>query len=92
MLRIILPQAIKIMMPNFINQFVISLKDTTIISVIGVLDLVQVGRVIIARNMQNFNVYIIIGIMYLAVILSLTKLANILHKLHLKSAEKPLKT
>jgi polar amino acid transport system substrate-binding protein len=80
MARIILPQAVKIMMPNFINQFVISLKDTTIVSVIGVLDLMQVGKVIIARNMQNFNVYIIIGVMYLVVILLLTKLANTLHK------------
>ncbi|MDR1448316.1 MAG: amino acid ABC transporter permease [Candidatus Ancillula sp.] len=80
MWRIILPQAVKIMMPNFINQFVISLKDTTILSIIGVLDLMQVGKIIIARNMQSFNVYIIIGIMYLVVILALTKLASLLQK------------
>lgn len=76
MQRIILPQAIKIMIPSFINQFVISLKDTTIISVIGVVELLQTGKIIVARTMQTTNVYLIIAIMYLVVITVLTKLAK----------------
>ena len=35
MRKIILPQATKLMLPNFVNQFVIALKDTTIVSAIG---------------------------------------------------------
>ncbi len=44
MQKIILPQAIKIMIPSFVNQFVISLKDTTIISVIRVVELCKLGK------------------------------------------------
>jgi len=80
MQKIILPQAIKIMVPSFVNQFVISLKDTTIISVIGVIELLQTGRIIVARNFQSFRVYLIIGIMYLVVITALTKLSKVLEK------------
>ncbi|MGL6299565.1 ABC transporter permease subunit [Streptococcus iniae] len=54
MRKVILPQAIKVMLPNFINQFVISLKDTTIVSAIGLVELFQTGKIIIARNYQSF--------------------------------------
>lgn len=80
MQKIILPQAIKIMIPSFVNQFVISLKDTTIISVIGVVELLQAGKIIVARTMQSTYVYLLIAIMYLLVITALTKLAKRLEK------------
>jgi len=80
MQKIILPQAVKIMIPSFVNQFVISLKDTTIISVIGVVELLQTGKIIVARTMQSTYVYLIIAIMYLIVITALTKLAKVLEK------------
>ena len=50
MRKIILPQATKIMLPNFVNQFVIALKDTTIVSAIGLAELFKTGKDIIARN------------------------------------------
>lgn len=80
MQKIILPQAVKIMIPSFINQFVISLKDTTIISAIGVVELLQTGKIIVARTTQSSYVYLIIAIMYLILITILTKLANRLDK------------
>ena len=80
MKKIILPQAVKIMIPSFINQFVISLKDTTIISAIGVVELLQTGKIIVARTTQSSYVYLIIAIMYLILITILTKLANRLDK------------
>ncbi|EMF0100297.1 amino acid ABC transporter substrate-binding protein/permease [Enterococcus hirae] len=80
MQKIILPQAIKIMLPSFVNQFVISLKDTTIISAIGVVELLQTGKIIVARTTQSTYVYLIIAIMYLILITILTKLAKVLEK------------
>lgn len=44
MKRVVLPQGIRIMIPSFINQFIITLKDTSILSVIGLLELTQTGR------------------------------------------------
>lgn len=80
MRRIILPQAGKIMLPNFINQFVITLKDTTIISAIGLVELFQTGKIIIARNYQSFRMYAILAVLYLIIITLLTRLAKRLEK------------
>lgn len=80
MRRVILPQAIRTMIPSYINQFVITLKDTSILSVIGIAELTQTGRIIIARNFQSFNMWLIIGIIYFVVIMALTKLSDRLEK------------
>lgn len=78
--KVILPQAVKLMLPNFINQFVISLKDTTIVSAIGLAELFYTGKIIIARNYQSFRMYAILAVMYLVIITLLTRLAKRLEK------------
>lgn len=80
MRKIILPQAFRIMIPSFVNQFVISLKDTTIISAIGLVELLQSSKIIVARNLQSFKVYFIVAIIYLVVITILTKFSKVLEK------------
>ncbi|WP_117281150.1 ABC transporter substrate-binding protein/permease [Streptococcus intermedius] len=80
MRKIILPQATKIMLPNFVNQFVIALKDTTIVSAIGLVELFQIGKIIIARNYQSFKMYAILAVFYLIIITLLTRLAKRLEK------------
>ena len=71
MRKVILPQAIRTMIPSYINQFVITLKDTSILSVIGIAELTQTGRIIIAGNYQSFKMWLIIGIIYFIVIMAL---------------------
>lgn len=80
MRKIILPQATKIMLPNFVNQFVIALKDTTIVSAIGLAELFKTGKDIIARNYQSFRMYAILAVLYLIIITLLTRLAKRLEK------------
>lgn len=80
MRKVILPQAIRTMIPSYINQFVITLKDTSILSVIGIAELTQTGRIIIARNFQSFNMWLIIGVIYFVVIMALTKLSDRVEK------------
>ena len=76
MRKIVLPQATKLMLPNFVNQFVIALKDTTIVSAIGLVELFQTGKIIIARNYQSFKMYAILAVFYLVIITLLTRLAK----------------
>ena len=76
MRRVILPQGIKIMIPSFINQFIITLKDTSILSVIGLLELTQTGKIIIARNLEGFRVWAIVAVIYLLIITILTLISN----------------
>ena len=68
MRKVIIPQAVKIMIPSMMNQFIIAIKDTSILTVIGVNELVQKGKIIVASNFKAFEVYGIIAIMYLILI------------------------
>lgn len=78
--RIIIPQAIRICIPSVVNQWCITIKDTSIISVIGLAELTKMGQTIIARTYRSFEVWIIVGIMYFVVIYLLTVLARIVEK------------
>ncbi|MBY0215041.1 amino acid ABC transporter substrate-binding protein/permease [Paenibacillus illinoisensis] len=78
MMKIVIPQAIRIMIPSFINQMVITLKDTSILSVIGLVELTQSGKIVIARTFASFDIWLTVAIMYLIVIIALTKIADYL--------------
>ncbi|MBX4173377.1 ABC transporter substrate-binding protein/permease [Weissella viridescens] len=80
MRKVVMPQGIRLTIPSFINQFIITLKDTSILSAIGIVELTQTGTLIIARNLQGFRVWLIIGAMYLIVITLLTWLSNWIEK------------
>ena len=74
--RIIIPQAIRICIPSVVNQWCITIKDTSIICVIGLAELTRMGQTIIARNYRAFEMWIIVGALYLLVIYLLTLLAR----------------
>ncbi|WP_396121400.1 amino acid ABC transporter substrate-binding protein/permease [Apilactobacillus apisilvae] len=76
MRKVVLPQGIKLIVPSFINQFIITLKDTSILSVIGIIELTQTGKIIIARNLEGFKVWAMVAIIYLIIITLLTWLSN----------------
>ena len=73
MRKIILPQAIRIVIPSVLNQFIITLKDTSILSVIGCGELMRQGQLIVSRNYQSFQTYAIVAVMYYVVVIVLTK-------------------
>lgn len=72
MSHIILPQAIKVVIPSVVNQFIISFKDTSILSVIGLSEIVKKGKEIIAYNYLSFQMWIIVAIYYVIIVSILT--------------------
>ena len=68
MLKVVLPQAIKISIPSMVNQFIIAVKDTSILSVIGLADLVNKAKVYVGKSYQFFATYILVAVYYLVVI------------------------
>ncbi|MBR4529909.1 MAG: amino acid ABC transporter permease [Lachnospiraceae bacterium] len=76
MRRIILPQAIRTMIPSIINQFIITLKDTSILSVIGFPELVNTAKNVQANTFMSFQTWAIVGVMYLIVITILSRSAK----------------
>lgn len=80
MVRVVLPQAIRTMIPSIINQFIITLKDTSILSVIGFPELVNSAKNVVANTFMSFQTWGIVAVMYLIVITLLSRAARILER------------
>lgn len=76
MRHIVLPQAIRTMIPSIINQFIITLKDTSILSVIGFPELTNMGKTISGNTFKSLQTWAIVGVMYMVVIITLSKIAK----------------
>lgn len=76
MKKVILPQAIKIMIPSLMNQFIIAIKDTSILSVISIRELMQSGQIIVGTTYRAFEIYSVVAIMYLILITILTLISK----------------
>lgn len=77
---IILPQAIKVMIPAFVNQFIVSIKDTSLLSVIGIAELTMQGQSIYASNFRAFEILSAVAVFYLILISILTLLSTYLER------------
>ena len=80
MYRVVLPQAIRTMIPSIINQFIITLKDTSILSVIGFPELVNTAKNVVANTFMSFQTWAIVAVMYLIVITALSRVAKVLER------------
>jgi glutamine transport system permease protein len=77
---VVLPQALRRMIPAFVNQFIISLKDTSLLSVIGIRELTQNGEIIISSNFRAFEIWGIVGLLYFVLIFILTRSFRLLER------------
>ena len=74
--RVVLPQAIKNMTPSIINQFIITLKDTSILSVIGFPELVNSAKNVNALTGKVFQTWAVVAVMYLIAITILSRISK----------------
>jgi polar amino acid transport system permease protein len=74
--RIILPQAIQVMVPSLINQTIMQLKNTSLVSTVAVGDLLYQGSVITAASYRPLEVYTTIAVLYFVVLFPLTLIAD----------------
>ena len=80
MRRVVLPQAIRTMIPSIINQFIITLKDTSILSVIGFPELTNMGKTISGNTFKSLQTWAVVGIMYMVVIVTLRRVAKYIER------------
>ncbi|MDD6735297.1 MAG: amino acid ABC transporter permease [Clostridiales bacterium] len=80
MLKVVLPQAIKISIPSMVNQFIITIKDSSILSVIGLADLVNRAKVYVGSSYQFFATYTVVAVYYLVIISILMIISMYLEK------------
>ncbi|MEH7086549.1 amino acid ABC transporter permease [Neobacillus drentensis] len=77
---VVLPQAFRRMLPTITNQSIISLKDTSLLSVIGIADLTQQGQIQASATFEAFKIWLAVGIIYFIIIYLLTILANFIER------------
>ncbi|WP_099160052.1 amino acid ABC transporter permease [Virgibacillus ndiopensis] len=77
---IIWPQAFKRMIPPLGNQFIISIKDTSLLSVILVPELIFQGRLIAANHFNAVEIYTTVALFYLVITLSLSFILRIVER------------
>ncbi|BDD88437.1 amino acid ABC transporter permease [Desulfofustis limnaeus] len=77
---VVWPQALKRMIPPLGNQFIISLKDTSLLVVIGVGELTRTGQEIISVNFRAFEVWLTVAIMYLVLTMTISKILSVVEE------------
>lgn len=70
--HIIFPQALRTILPPLGNDFVAMVKDSSLVSVLGVLDITQLGKLTAAGNFRYFETYNVVALIYLAMTITLS--------------------
>lgn len=63
---VVFPQALRRMIPPLGNEFIVLLKDTSLVAFLGYQELLMQGRMIVATNFRAFEIYITVALIYLA--------------------------
>lgn len=77
---IVLPQAFKRMIPPLVNQFAQTIKDTSLLAPVAVVELVYEGEIIIANTFQAFRFWAVVALLYFIIIFLITRLAGYLER------------
>ena len=80
MRRVILPQVIRSILPSVSNEFVINIKDTSVLNVIGVTELYYFAGIIKRQNCQTFQTYLVVCAIYFVLTFAVTRLLRLLEK------------
>ncbi len=72
--HIVFPQAIRTIMPPLGNDFVAMIKDSSLVSVLGVYDITQAGKITAAGNFRYFETYNVVALIYLIMTVGLSLL------------------
>lgn len=80
MFQIVLPQAFKSIMPSIVNEAINLLKGTSLVSIIGAVDLMRVGRQIMADTYLTAEPLLVVAVIYYIMVKALSILANQVEK------------
>ncbi len=80
MRSVVLPQALKNMIPSLVTQFIVLFKDTSLASIIGFMDLTKAAQVVNNREIRPFQLYLFIAMVYWICTYSMSRYARHLEK------------
>lgn len=77
---VVLPQAVRVVLPPLGNDFISMLKDSALISVLALPDLLQLGRLYVSRTFRAFEGYNTVAILYLLMTLFLSMVVRVIER------------
>ncbi|NOY14135.1 MAG: amino acid ABC transporter permease [Deltaproteobacteria bacterium] len=77
---VIIPQSMKVIIPPLVGQYVLLIKDTSVVSVIGVTELTRVGWITVVRIPEGLMVFALVGVLYFSISYPLILLSNYLER------------
>jgi polar amino acid transport system permease protein len=77
---VILPQSMRVILPPLVGQYVLLIKDSSVVSAIGVIDVTRVGWLTVQRIPQGILVFGLVAVLYFAICYPLIQLSNSLEK------------
>lgn len=80
MVKVVLPQVLRNILPSISNEFVINIKDTSVLNVIGVSELYYMAGVIKRINLQTFQTYTVICVLYFILTFTVTRTLRFIEK------------
>ena len=80
MIHIILPQAVKVVLPTLFNELIVLFKETSVAGYVGVLDLTRAGDKIRGTTFEAFLPLLAVAAVYLVIVIILTSLLRLLEK------------
>jgi len=78
--NVIIPQGLRNALPAYTNEFITMIKDSSLVSIIGVMELTQRGRIVIGYTFQPFVVFIFLAIMYFIMTYTTSRLLRQIEK------------
>jgi len=80
MAYVVLPQALKNMVPSLVTQMIVLFKDTSLASIIGYVDLTKAAQIVNNREIRPFELYLFIAVVYFVCTYSMSLLARRLER------------
>lgn len=77
---VILPQSMRVILPPLVGQYVLLIKDSSVVSAIGVMDVTRVGWLTVQRVPQGLLVFGLVAVLYFVICYPLIQLSNTLEK------------
>lgn len=77
---VVVPQALQTILPPLVGQYVLLIKDSSVVSVIGVVELTRVGWMTVVRIPEGLIVFSLVGILYFVISYPLIRVSNSLER------------
>jgi len=79
---VIIPQSLRIVIPPTANEFIASLKDSSLVSIIGLREITRAGREYYSQYFVDFQTWLMVALIYLAMTLTLSRIVKYLEKIY----------